>query len=55
VIEAEKKVALDASLSASELGPTTEAPDGGLKGVEVPLCERAAFLFKQLALGRLKQ
>jgi hypothetical protein len=37
------------------LGPTKkEAPDGGLKGVEVPLCERTAVLFKLLALGRLK-
>ena len=53
--EAEKQVALEASLSASELGPTKkEAPDGGLKGVEVPLCERAAVLFKQLALGRMR-
>jgi hypothetical protein len=53
--EAEKQVALKASLSASELVPTKkEAPDGGLKGVEVLLYERAAILFKQLALGRLK-
>jgi hypothetical protein len=52
---AEKQHALEASLSASELGPTKkEAPDGGLKGVEVPLCERAAVLFKQLALGRMR-
>jgi hypothetical protein len=43
------------SLSTSELGHTKkEAPDNGLKGVEVLLCERAAILFKQLALGRLK-
>jgi hypothetical protein len=53
--EAEKQIALEASLSASELGPTKkEAPDGELKGVEVPLYERAAILFKQLALGRLR-
>jgi hypothetical protein len=56
--EAEKQVALEASLSASELGPTKkEAPDAGqvpLCGMEVPLCEHAAILFKQLALGRLK-
>jgi hypothetical protein len=37
------------------MGPTKkEAPDGGLKGWEVPLCERAAVLFKQLALGRMR-
>jgi hypothetical protein len=53
--EAEKQVALEVSLCASELGPTKkEASDGGLKGVEIPLCERAVVLFKQLALGRLK-
>jgi hypothetical protein len=53
--EAEKQVALKAPLSSSELGPTKkEAPDGGLKGVEAPLCKRAAILFNQLALGRLK-
>jgi hypothetical protein len=53
--EAEKQVALQASPSASELGPTKEeAPDGGLKGVEVPRCERAAVLFKQLALGHIR-
>jgi hypothetical protein len=54
--EAEKQVALEASLSDSELGPTKkEAPYGGLKGVEVPPYERAAILFnKQLALGGLR-
>jgi hypothetical protein len=52
---AEKQFAFEASLSASELGPTKkEAPDGRLKGVGVPLCQRAAFVFKQVALGRLK-
>jgi hypothetical protein len=36
--KAEKQVALEVSLSASELRPTKkEAPDGRLKGVEVPL------------------
>jgi hypothetical protein len=36
--EAEKHVALEASLSASEPGPTKkEAHDGGLKGMEMPL------------------
>jgi hypothetical protein len=55
MIEAEKQDALEASLSASGMRPTKkEAPDGGLKGVEVPLDERAAILFMQLALGRLK-
>jgi hypothetical protein len=29
-------------------------PDGVHKGVDVPICDRATFLFKQLALGRLK-
>jgi hypothetical protein len=53
--EAEKQVALEVSLSASELGLTKkEAPNGGLNGMEVPLCERAAVLFKQLAPYRLK-
>jgi hypothetical protein len=47
---------LEASLSASELkGPTKmEAPDDGVKEVEVPLSERAAILFKKLAHGRLR-
>jgi hypothetical protein len=37
-IKVEKRVALEASLSASEFGPAKkEAPNGGLKGVEVPL------------------
>jgi hypothetical protein len=57
-----KQFALEASLCGSELGPTKkEAPDGGLKEVEVLLSERAAILFcgklnssQQLALGRLK-
>jgi hypothetical protein len=54
-MEAEKHVALEACLFASELGPTKkEAADGGVKGVEVPLCERPALIFKHLALGRLK-